>query len=156
VQGTHRSAIQNLGNRLADEHLNRLDEEFQFSNPPRAQLHIPMLMSAPRDLFIDHLFDGTDIAHNCQRPLPRQGLEIRLQNKSFDHPHERLSDRRRTGDRPGLEQRQPLPHLATVGIVLFVSFDRSCELADRTLCAQPQINAKHRTFTSLFGQGLRQ
>ncbi len=57
VQGPHRSTIQNVGNRLADKHLNRLDEKFQFSNPTRAQLHIPMLMPASRDLFIDHLLD---------------------------------------------------------------------------------------------------
>ena len=89
-------------------------------------------------------------------PVPGQRSGIRLKYKPLYHLHERSSDRGSPGDRPSLQQREPLPHLATLGIVLCIGPHRPCQLSDSSFGSEPEVDPKHGAFTGLFSPSLRE
>jgi hypothetical protein len=108
--------------------------KFDFANASGAQLDVSTALSAIGDLAVDLCFH---VAHVCQR----LEIERRLVNKRLSHFQKLSPESPASGNRPGLQQGQPLPGSHSGLIVTCESIEGIGHVSRIAFGAQSQIDA---------------
>ncbi len=146
----------NLLDRFSAEHLDGLHEKFDLANPPDAQLDVAALLPAIRHFGVDHVLDGFHIGDDLGRlRFPRRRRPFAVDERTRG-PEKSLPDLGIAGHGAGLEQRQALPALPALRIVVSVVSHRAAEPAGCALGAEAQIHSKNVALLARLSQGPRQ
>jgi hypothetical protein len=92
-------AIQNGGQATPKDHLHRLHQKFNLTNPADPQLDVSALMAPVGNLDVDRRLDVLHLPDDGGRPVVRAAR--RLDHEALNHAKERPSHGSIPGDRPG-------------------------------------------------------
>src|SRR5579864_280317 len=122
----------------AMDELQRLDDEFNFTNAATAKFDISFQIlgrivldpALDRGNFVEQIRGGTAWI-----------------NKWLMLPQEFVSELTTAGDAAGFDQRDSFPGFTESGVVIFHALQRAREWTRRALRAKPKIDAKERAFS---------